>query len=257
MATSIKALLDQTLLKLGVLASGNQADPTEYADGLASLRQMLDAWSLEDLLIPFSPTETFALDPDRNFYSMGVGGDWDTVRPERVEIIRVIEAGRSYPLVESSLEKRSYQSELQRGNPTSYVVTRDARFVYVELDSFPSSGMALVTSLKPFNVSALDNFDAPYDPDAEPETALPSGFTLTGIQTAIDFPSGYEQALVYNLAIHIAPEYGREAPQTVIAVAGNTKRMIKRRNWRPLLARPEAMWRSGPRRGTYDVQSGP
>jgi hypothetical protein len=58
-------LIDRSLRKLGVGAAGQQLDPTEYADGLEVLRVMLDAWSLEDLLIPFQPTETFDFETDR------------------------------------------------------------------------------------------------------------------------------------------------------------------------------------------------
>jgi hypothetical protein len=102
----------------------------------------------------------------------------------------------------------------------------------------------------------LENFDAAYDPDAEEGTIYASGFTLTGIQTSIDFPSGYEQALIYNLALHLAPEYpGLMVPQEVIAFAANAKRLIKRRNWRPLMSRSRDV--PGLRRGTYDIISGP
>lgn len=257
MPTSIKSVIDQALRKLRLVAAGEQADPTEYADGLMTLRQMLDTWSLEDLLIPFHPTEAFALDPQRYFYSVGSFGDWDTVRPEQVLSLRIQDAGgQSYPLVEQGLRARELQANVQIGRPSVYMVQRDARFVFIEFNCYPEPGLtALLTTLKPFNVTALDNFDTTFDPATEPQTIWPSGFTLTGIQTAIDFPPGYEQAIVSNLAIHMAPEYGREAPPTVIGEAANAKTLIKRRNKRRLTTTIDPALTQ--RRGFYDIVAGP
>lgn len=253
----MKSLIDRSLRKLGVLAAGAQADPTEYADGLDALRLMLDGWSLEDLLIPFHPTELFAFEPGRAIYSIGTGGDWDTTRPEQVLTIRgQAEDGTTWRIAPTSTAVLADMATVPTRRAARYVVQRDARFVFVEFDAYPEAGTsALVTTLKPFAAELLENFDAAYDPGTTPGTIHPSGFTLTGIGTEIDFPSGYEQAITYNLALHLAPEYpGVTVPQEVVAFAANGKRLIKRRNWRPMFHTAKGLPGA---KGTYDITAGP
>src|SRR5688500_2959904 len=210
--------------------SGSSASPEEYADGLAALRVMLDAWSVEPLMVPFNVTERFALTTGQAFYSMGTGGDWDTTRPEEIEYIRVQDAeGLTrpvYPITQGLLNQRA---RVDARTPSRYVVSRDARWLFVEFDATPVDlPYVLVTSRKPFNTAVLDNFDLTFNEDADPSVIYPSGFTLTGIQTALEFPSGYEAAIIYNLAVHLRPEYaGLELPPEVVALAASTKANIK------------------------------
>lgn len=258
MSVTVKSLIDQALRKLGVIDTGAQPDESEYADALAALRQMIDAWSLEDLMIPYQPTESFAVSSDKAFYSMGVGGDWDTARPEMIEVIRIQHGGTTYPVKRSSREAFAEIGTLSVRRPSRFITTADAFFHFIEFDAYPDSGTALVTSLKPFNVEALENFDNDYDPDADPQPLYPSGFTMVGIQTPITFPTGYEKAIVYNLALELVPEYpGFDVSAVVAQNAMMMKGLIKRRNWRPGEVRIDPVLRGVRRLGTYDVNSGP
>jgi hypothetical protein len=221
------------------------------------LRTMLDAWSLEDLLIPYHPTEGFDLDSGRQVYSIGAGGDWDTIRPEAILSLRILNPdGSAYPVAESTIGAHEHIPTVQVRRPRSYLEQRDARFVFVELDSYPEpNSRALLTTLKPFNVYALEGFAGV---TTEPGNINASGFTLTGIQSPIEFPSGYQQAIEYNLAVHLAPEYGREPSQVVLAMAGKSKSLIKRRNYRMVQTRvPAGAFGYRGRRGAYNVYEGP
>lgn len=253
---SIKSLIDTALRQLGLVGSGEQASETEYADGLAALRRMLDAWSLEPLLIPYLVTETFPLSGSKAFYSMGPGGDWNTARPEKVEIVRILIDGSAYPLQRSTAYVEQFRSRIEIGRPSSFVNTADSLMAYVEFDAFPDAGEALVTSLKPFNVTALDNFDQAYVEGAPPQDIPPAGFTLTGIQTSITFPPGYEAAIVAGLAVELAPEYpGVTLSPVVLSRAAGTKALIKRRNSQPMHYVLDPFLVGG--RRVYDIVAGP
>ena len=256
MATSVKNLIDQALRKFGAVQTGEQASPNEYADGLAALKIMLDGWSNEDLLVPFTVTERFPFDVGRYQYSIGIAGDWDTVRPEDIDFIRVEDAaGVKHPVYPVSRNRLQYQGTIEPGRPGRYTVSRDSRFLYVEFDVYPTDPFALVTSRKPFNAQALDNFDAAYDENADQSEIHPSGFTLTGIQTPLEFPTGYEGAILYNLAVHLAPEYpGIDLSPVVVSMAASSKALIKRANWQPLNMQAMDL---PLRRGSYDIVSGP
>ena len=234
MSESVKSLLDAALRKLGLVGAGEQADPNEYADALSTLRMMLDTWSTENLLLPYSTTERFDLTAGKSTYAMGIGGDWVTVRPEEIEMIRVLEGDRTHLLRRVALNEIARQGTIEAGRPTAYIAQADALFHFVEFDRVPQSGVVLVTTKSPFNVQALDNFDKRYEDG--PEVIYPSGMTLTGIQTPITFPSGYWSALVHNLAVWLAPEYpGVTVSPVVAGLAAEGTRLIKRRNQQPLV----------------------
>ena len=253
MSTTVKTVITDALRKLGVV----EPSPEEITDGLRALQLMLDSWSLEDLLVPYKPTELFQLDPSKAHYRMGLGGDWDTVRPERVEIVRIQRAdGSTYPVVPSSQQAMQYQSNVMPGCPSTFLFQADGLFGYVEFNAYPTDPAVLVTSLKPFDAAALDNFDLAYDPNADPSPIYPSGFTLAGIQQPLEFPTGYEQAIIYNLAVHLRPEYpGLTLPEEVAGMAARSKSLIKRRNVRPMVATLERSMQS--RGGCYDIRLGP
>lgn len=257
MATSVKSIIDQALRKLGAVGTGEQAGADEHADALAALRVMLDTWSLEALLVPFTVTEQFDLTPGQAFYSMGPDGDWVTTRPTRIEQIRLLgDDGRSTYIPEASRNGLRDQASVEPGAPSAWLGQADGLRWFVSFNALPLGGAALVTSRKPFDVDALDNFARPYDETAGAETVYPSGFVLSGIQTPLAFPPGYEAAIIYNLAVHLAPEYkGLDLPPMVVDQAARAKALIKIANTQPvdLVLDPVLTGRRGP----YDIRLGP
>lgn len=258
MPVSIKEVIDTALRLLGVAqtTSGDEVSAAEYADGIKALRRMLDAWSLENLMIPYQVTERFPLSVSKNVYAMGPEGDWISVRPESVEFVRIEIAGTPWPLRRTTRSVEQFRGALQVGRPSSFMYQADGLHGYVELDAYPDGGEALVTSLKPFNVALLDDFDLAYDAAAAPTPLYPSGFTLSGILSEIHFPTGFEGAITAGLAVTLHPEYpGSALSPVVVATAAGLKTLIKRRNAQPLtLTYEPALLR---RCGAYDMNVGP
>lgn len=255
---TVTELIDRALAKFGAVAAGGQGTAEDHATGIANLQMMLDGWSLEGFMVPFDVTEQFALDPAQNFYGMGPDGDWDTVRPEEIKFVRVLDTGGNASLVRPGDKGLlSLQAKVEAGTPSLYATSRDARLMWVEFNAYPADHpYVLVTSRKPFNAVALDNLTEPWD-DPEPETIYPSGFTMTGLQTPLEFPPGYELAIVYNLAIHLHTEYpGFDLPQTVVALAATSKARIKSANVSAPILQTEVAGMVR-RRGVYNVLTGP
>src|SRR5690606_16655897 len=80
-----KDLIEGSLRLLGVIAHGEAMTASEQADALEALNQMLDSWSNEKLLIYAPKIENFAFIASQQVYTMGDGGDFDTVRPQKIE----------------------------------------------------------------------------------------------------------------------------------------------------------------------------
>ena len=55
------------------------------------------------------------------------------------------------------------------------------------------------------------------------------------VQTDLVLPDGYEQTIVYNLAIHVAPEFGVATAPEVAAIATQSKALLMRNNDEPVV----------------------
>jgi hypothetical protein len=91
-----------------------------------------------------------------------------------------------------------------------------------------------------------------------PDTAYQLGITqklplsqVSALTTEIDLPEGYEIAIVYNLAILLASEYGKSIPPEVYKIAVDSKATLKRINTTiPILKHDYGCQHSG-----YDINS--
>ncbi len=82
--------------------------------------------------------------------------------------------------------------------------------------------------------------------------ALPAG----GLTEAVDLPAGYERALVFNLCIELADEWGKEVSRAVAINARDSKKLIKRNNSRtPILKVDRGI--TDRTNGHYNIVEGP
>jgi hypothetical protein len=58
---------------------------------------------------------------------------------------------------------------------------------------------------------------------------------LCSVSDEVSLPPGYSDALAYNLAVALAPEYGRNANAVVMEKAAEALVIIKRANFEPSL----------------------
>lgn len=69
---------------LGVLAQGEQLEAAQVQDGLDALRDLLDAWSLKGVMVPFRTVESFTLNDLQNSYTWGTAGDFASAPPVEI-----------------------------------------------------------------------------------------------------------------------------------------------------------------------------
>lgn len=233
MATA-RDLIKSSLRVLGVIASGENISAQEAQDGLEALNQMLSSWSTEKLLIFASQKENFPFLAGKQSYTMGPSGDFDTVRPQKVE--------QAYVLLPDGVETPlKILNQAEWAAVTLKNVASDIpRYLYVE-DTYPLSTLNFWT--KPASSALSVN--------------LYSWKPLTGFLSLNDdivLPPGYERALKYNLALEIAPEFGLEPSASIIASATEAKANIKRMNIKPhYLVADSAV---GTAKGAWDWRTG-
>lgn len=210
-------LISATLRLIGAIAPGESVAAGEATDGLATFNRMIDSWSNESLLIPSKTREVFSLVASDPNYTIGSGGNFNTTRPQKIEAASILIGLVEYPMREISLsEYAAIKLKSVTGIPQSF---------YCE-DNYPLSAIHLYPTPSAVNSIVLYSW--------KPLT------TIATLDTVISLPPGYEEALVYNGAIRLAPEYGRALSQEVAMLAQESKGTIKRMNHKPEFLRVDA-----------------
>lgn len=230
-----RELISASLRLIGAIAPGESVAAQEANDGLSSLNRMLGAWSNDNLLIHTKVREEFTLTPSTASYTMGSGATFDTTRPIEIEEA-AIEDNTASPAIE-------YPVNILTPEEWAAIVQKD------------------LTSTLPTDLYASGTY--PNEtvtlypvPTVAHKLVLYSSKPLTSIatlDTSVSLPPGYDEALIFNLAIRLAPEYGKAITAEVMTVAMDGKAAIKRTNTKPrYLGVDPALLRSAP----YDIYRG-
>lgn len=208
MATAI-TIIKRAMRLAGVLPEGETPSAQQSADGLEALNAMLGGWANERLMIHVLSLDQFALTSGQAAYTIGPGGDIDTVRPTLINPSSYVQLGTvSYPL--ELLTSQTYNAisvkALQATIPLGLWYLQTYPLGQLTFYGIPGPGLTLyLWSSKPFT-----SFASPTQ--------------------SVDLPPGYEEALAYNLAVEIAPEYLVEVTPTVKQKATMSKKLLKRTN---------------------------
>jgi len=198
--TTGSGIVDAAYIKVGIDA------PTtaQYTSGLVGLNNLVSQWGGESLIYCVT-SESFTVSTGDEEYTIGSGGDWDTIRPLRVESCFLRDADNyDYPVV--VMDSKSYNSIRNK--------TFDIR--PVKLYFLPEYPLAKII----FDAAA----DADYTAYFEFIKSIPE---LATIGTTITMPDEYKEALVYNMAISLGEDFDRVIGKTVIANAIRTKDVIR------------------------------
>jgi hypothetical protein len=197
-----------------LFSAGKTPTTTEYADGLVAINSLLDALRNESLMCYATQVESLTLAASTDSYSIGPSGDLDTTRPTGIEQAWIRDGGIDYPVRLISDEQYSAipdkSAESDWPTEANYRATMPTGTLYV----YPLPNGAATMVLR---------------------TRIPLG-AFTATTDEVSLPPGWEEMLVFNLAVRWAPEFETQASQTVVDVAMSSKASIKRTNSRPMLA---------------------
>lgn len=250
MAITVRNLIRSALRKISVLAAGEPVNPDDAADALDVLRQMIDAWATENLLIySVNQVNKNTLIGER-VYTIGTFADPapDPLPDNHIDspnIIQIMSAvirensETDYPLDSISYDKYNEvarKSDSQRPNA-----------FYLQ-QGWPVSTIYL--NAPPYEVGQLRLMV---------KQSLSSLIATASLNDPVALPPGYEQAIVYNLAMMLAPEYERPISVDIASMATMGKRNIKRLNYQSsTLGVDRALLVSDKQRaGTYIISAGP
>ena len=196
----VSTLIEASLRKIGVIPSGEGGEPARQEDALIALQSMLRSWGAVNINIFATVKENYILTAGTGSYTWGSGGSVSTARPNQVTGAYILESGVTAHPVDIITEGvyRGISAKNTAGIP--YYL-----FFY---PSYPLATLYLYPVPDSAYVLYLDSFKP---------------FTETGsfglATDTISFPSYYEEAIIYNLAIRLAPEYGKTILSEVAVIA--------------------------------------
>lgn len=233
--STVSDLIKGSLRLLGAIAQGETPSSNESTDALAALNDMLDSWSNEGLMLFNRSIETFSLVSSQSSYTFGTGGDFNSARPIRLIQAKAKQSGNdaetSVRVLNSDEWSRITDTTIESNLPLS---------IYYN-DSYPL-GTVYVWPVPSATASLILYSDKPL-----------SNFSL--IADTVSLPPGYKEAMRYNLAMRLAPEYGRGISQDIASIAIESKANLMRTNTETVLMQSDVLNLVGGRK-TFDIYSG-
>lgn len=214
MTTKVRDIISDALLEVGARDPGEALEAGAGADHLRTLNRMIQSWNAEDLMIYTKDRLTFSLIASQQSYTIGVGGNFNTaypVRPGQIDMVSVLVNSNELPI--EILNDEQWRDIVYKPVTSTFPLQMWANGNY-PLDTlyfFPTP--TAVNSLVLYVWGQTSDF--------------------ADVNTTVTLPQGYEEAVVLNLAIRLAPGYGRQASPSTIALAKEAKARIKRMNWEP------------------------
>jgi hypothetical protein len=201
-----------SLRKLGVIASSEALSSSEAKDSLSSLNMMLSSWNTNNLTVLGKSFEEFTLIAGQNSYTLGTGGDFNTSVPIKTDAA-FIRFGSNAELPMKIIDSKRW-GEITTKSSQSTIPSK----IYID-NNFPLQTVYL------------------YPTPSEAKTLILHNYrkisSLSSLTTELSFPDGYERAIVYNLAIELAPEYGKTVSMEIAKIASESLANIKRVNIKP------------------------
>lgn len=216
---TVRELIRRSLLLINVLAEGENPSADMQDDAFSTLKEMIESWSTDSLLVPVRVREEFSLVSGQHTYTFGASGDFNSIRPMLIERAAVIVNGQEMPV---------------------QVLTKD------EWANVPNkTGQSGVPQkLYAEGTNPLETVHVYFVPSDTNKLVLYSMKPLTAFSTvndSMEFPPGYTRAIRSNLAIELAPEYGKTVSAELGVMAQTSLANVKRMNIRQYLMQPDAV----------------
>lgn len=209
MSTSAYDIITRSMRLIGVLSTRDTPDAQDAHDSFNSLNMMLEQWSIEDLMCYQFENNIFNTTISQASYTIGNTGspNWTASRPNEITSAFVRVGQIDYPLQIASNEEY-YGVSMKALESVPRMLYYQPEYPLGKVFLYPVPQIVY-----PIGITATKQFTA-----------------FAGLTTAVSLPPGYLKALIWNLAIELAPEYGKEVNGVVAKRAIDAKALIKSKN---------------------------
>lgn len=212
---AIKDLLRSSFRCIGSLRVGFGYSPSELTDGLFVLNAMLDSWSIDELNGYCTLTQSFTFGAAQESYTIGPGGDFDTIRPVKIiDAKYIVMTSPDQPLHEPLAIINSQQYE-------AIALPLTASTIPQRLYYNPSYTLGVIR-LWPVVVNTSDKLLI--------SSWQPISGGITDEEAIFSVPPGYLDAVRYQLAIRLAMEWEKPLKEGVEKLAIEALAKVQRLN---------------------------
>lgn len=204
---SVQNLCSAALRKLRVYDAGDTPDIQDVADTFAELKRMLHAWAATGLYVYVSSEDTHTLSAGTASYTIGSGGDINSARPLVVNKGSFVRAnGHDTPLDIIGEERYNRYSQKDVGSDYPAAIWYKPSYPLGTIYLWPPGGGVLhLWSEKRLS---------------EPST----------LNSNMVVPEEYQDAIVWNLAKRMSPEFAGDPTAYIVAQAIAAKKIIENIN---------------------------
>lgn len=183
-------IASDSLTEIGQLGVGQSISPEQSQQALRLGNRMLQKWSLQRFMLPLVNSRPFVLAAGTQDYTVGPTGGFASNRPVFVEAAQIAAPGSSLYLPLNILDTSKWGAIRDKGATCSAAgLPQDVwpEYTYPNLSfhiwTIPSNGATIL--LKTWEL--LQQFVSVFD--------------------VLNFPPGYEEAIMHNLAMELSPFY--------------------------------------------------
>jgi hypothetical protein len=208
-------VIRRSLRALAVLAPAEPLQAQEAEDALGVMASMLDTWRTQKLLCYVVTYTDYPLVVGQQVYTLGPGGDFAQSRPVFVDRVSTVRRPGEKQELEQPLIVLRSALEWQAVRPKPIDSAWPTK-VYIDTD-FPLKHLRFWPVVQAGPLYARIYW-------------WQSISGLADLATEYEFAPGYEEAIVYNLALRLAPEFGVDASPLVRELAAARMGDVKRTN---------------------------
>lgn len=243
MAVTGLQIITRALKALAVLESSEVPGPNEAQDALTSLNDLLETWGLTLQGMPAVSRLVLPLVASQSIYTIGPSGDVNTVRPDHILAVSLVQDRTATTVSELPLDPPLTVAEWQHVPLKASTGDYPTRVFYNR--NVNASGQSNL-SVYPIPTGSLA--------DLILYAAVP--LAVFDLDTQVELPQGWPRALVANLALDLAPSYGAQVHSALRDTAEEAKNALFRANHEtPILQLSQAL--PGMRgRGGFDIFAG-
>lgn len=206
MATALD-IIRRAMRLFGGIGSGEIVSAEDAQDGRTCLNAMMDSWSVDRLMVyQLIERGPFTLTAGAASYTIGAGGTWNTTRPARIESAYTRDSAGNRHVCQQ------FEKAVLDGIVTPN--TSSPHPVWFRIDG----GYPLTT---------ITLYPTPAAANSFVFTAWQTMQSFADLTTVLALPPGYEDMIVYNLAVHFAPEFGLQVPESVVVLAASAKARVQ------------------------------
>lgn len=214
-ATTALDLVTSTMKLLGVLAASETPSASEQRDGIAALNAMIDGWGTARQTMLASARQQFDLVADQQAYTIGEGGDFSLEPPLSIDHI-----GLLFPDTDPAVE-------------VPVPLLTDDQYANLTIKGLPNPlVMAAYYDRSTPEIGTLTFWPIPTGAQS---VVLYVPVAITQFSSAteeVTLAPGYYEAMRYNLALRLAPEYSLPVREDILDLARTTLANLKRVNFR-------------------------